>query len=420
VFNIPRGTRDFTPEDMQKRRYVEDSMRTVFQNFGYREIQTPMFETLELFTSKSGDAIIEELYSFTDKGGRDLSLRPELTAPVMRFYVDKLQMEAKPLKLFYFGNCFRYDRPQKGRYREFRQAGCEIIGTDTPEAYAELIALAHSLLKNVGLKEITINIGNLNILASMFAMLNLSKKNQKQLVPLIDKAQFDDVSNFLQDVSVKKEKVERFLDVLQTSEIKKIETYVEKNEVAKQELAKFKAVLELLNNSFKIKKYQIKISIVRGLDYYKGIVFEMDAPSLGAEKQLCGGGAYELVPLFGGRETPTAGFAIGFDRTILALETEDYQFPSPGIDVYITPVNEDMTPKALEITQRLREQNVSVDIDLLRRGIGKSLKYASSINAKKTIIIGPKELEQDAVTVRDMGSGTQELVKITDLYQRLN
>lgn len=416
MFNIPRGTRDFTPEDMQKRRYVEASMHTVFQSFGYQEIQTPMFETLELFTAKSGEGIMEELYSFTDKGNRDLALRPELTAPVMRFYVDKLQMQAKPLKLFYFGNCFRYDRPQKGRYREFRQAGCEIIGTDTPEAYAELIALAYNLLKNVGLKEITVNIGNLNILASMFAMLNLSKEKQKQLIPLIDKAQFDAVSDLLQDVGVNKEEAKRFLDVLQTSEIKEIEIYVEKNEVAKQELVKLKAILKLLSDSFKIKKYQIKMSIVRGLDYYKGIVFEMDASSLGAEKQLCGGGAYELISLFGGRETPTAGFAIGFDRTILALETEKYQFPSPTIDVYIIPVNGDMMPKALEIAQQLREHGTSTDIDLLRRGIGKSLKYASTVNAKKAIIIGSKELKESAVTVRDMKSGKQELVKIKDLH----
>ena len=142
MFKIPRGTRDFNPAEMQKRRYLEDSMKKTFKIFGYREVQTPMFENLDLFTAKSGEGIIEEIYSFADKGGRELALRPELTAPVIRFYVDKLQMEPKPLKLFYFGNCFRYDRPQKGRYREFRQAGCEIIGTDTPEALAELIALA--------------------------------------------------------------------------------------------------------------------------------------------------------------------------------------------------------------------------------------------------------------------------------------
>ena len=189
VYQIPRGTRDFTSEEMQKRKYVENSMKTTFQTFGYREIQTPMFETLELFTAKSGEGIIEEIYNFTDKGGRELALRPELTAPVMRMYVEKLQMEAKPLKLFYFGSCFRYDRPQKGRYREFTQAGCEIVGADTPEAYAELIAMAYKVLENTGLKNIQLNVGNLNVLSSMFNVLKLPKDKQKYMVPLIDKSQ---------------------------------------------------------------------------------------------------------------------------------------------------------------------------------------------------------------------------------------
>ena len=145
MFQIPRGTRDFTSDDMNKRRYVEKIMKSTFQRFGYREIQTPTFENLELFTAKSGEGIIDEIYSFKDKGGRELALRPELTAPVMRFYVEKLQMEPKPLKLYYFGSCFRYDRPQKGRYREFTQAGCEIIGTDSPEANAELIAMSFTI-----------------------------------------------------------------------------------------------------------------------------------------------------------------------------------------------------------------------------------------------------------------------------------
>jgi len=146
----------------------------------------------------------------------------------------------------------------------------------------------------------------------------------------------------------------------------------------------------------------------------KWIVFEIEAPSLGAEKQLCGGGAYELISMFGGRESSTAGFAIGFDRTIVALDEEEYQFPTPKIDVYVIPVNEDMTSKALEIVQKLRNQNISTDIDLLKRGIGKSIKYASSIDAKTVIIIGPKELEQDSMTVRDMKSGEQKLVNIND------
>ena len=173
MYHIPRGTKDFNPEEMQKRKFIEENIRSTFQKYGYKEVQTPIFENLELFTAKSGDTIISELYSFTDKGGREIALRPELTAPVMRFYVEKLQMEPKPLKLFYFGNCFRYDRPQKGRYREFKQAGCELIGTDTPEALAELIAMAYKILENTGLKNIQLNIGNLNVLSAIFKKLRL-------------------------------------------------------------------------------------------------------------------------------------------------------------------------------------------------------------------------------------------------------
>ena len=418
MFKLPRGTRDFTPEEMEKRRYIEQVMRSTFSTFGYREIQTPTFETLELFTAKSGETIIEELYSFTDKGGRELSLRPERTAPVIRFYVDKLQMKPKPLKLCYFGNCYRYDRPQKGRYREFKQAGCEIIGTDTAEAYAELIAMSYKILKNTGLKKLELNIGNLSILSSIFNRFKISKEQQKYLTPLIDKSQFEDVFEALRDFGIKNEDANTLTEILQTSDIRKIENFIKDDSNAKKELGELKKILELLEGPFNVKDYEIKISIVRGLDYYKGVVFEIEAPSLGAEKQLCGGGAYELIKLFGGKETPTAGFAIGFDRTILALESEGYKFPSSKLDAFVIPVSEDLMNKSLEIIQSLRKQGISVDIDLLRRGLSKSLKYASSINSDKIIIVGSKELKEDSVTIRDMKSGKQEMIKIKDINQK--
>lgn len=419
VFNIPRGTRDFTPEDMQKRRYLEKSMRDTFNSFGYGEVQTPMFENLDLFTAKSGEGIIDEIYSFQDKSGRNLALRPELTAPVMRFYVEKMQMEPKPLKLFYFGNCFRYDRPQKGRYREFMQAGCELIGTNTPEAQAELIAMAYKLLENAGLKTITLSIGNLNILSVLFEKLGLSKENQKYLIPLIDKSQFEGVYDALVDFKVKPKDATVFLEILQSSDVKKISEYLKDNEIAKKELNGLKTITDLLENAFDVKDYEIKMSIVRGLDYYKGLVFEIEAACLGAEKQLCGGGAYDLIELFGGRESPTSGFAIGFDRTLIALETEGYKFTIPQLDAYLVSVNDDTLGKTLEIAQMLRNQGISTDMDLLRRGIGKSLKYASSINAKNAIIVGPKELEQDSVTIKNMETGDQQTVKIKDIVSKV-
>ncbi len=417
MFQIPRGTRDFTKKEMQKRKYVENIIRSTFISFGYNEIQTPTFENLELFTAKSGDKIIEELYSFKDKGGRDLALRPELTAPVIRFYVEKLQMEPKPLKLFYFGNCYRYDRPQKGRYREFTQAGCELIGTNTPEAIAELIALAYTILKNAGVKKLVLNIGNLNILSLIFKKFKLPKEQQTYITPLIDKSKYDEIFDALKDFKIKSEDINLLIDLLQTKNISEIKDFIIDDEKGKEELERFEKIIGLLINAYEIENYNIKIGIVRSLDYYKGVVFEIDAPSLGAEKQLCGGGSYELVSLFGGRDTPTAGFALGFDRTIVALESENYKFETPKLDVYVIPLDSNLIEKALEIVQLLRKNKVSVDWDLLKRGVSKSLKYASSINAKHAILIGQNEIKQNSITLKDLKTGKQKLVKINDLVE---
>jgi len=419
MFQVPRGTRDFTPDEMQKRRFLEQNMAETFTTFGYGEIQTPTFESMELFTAKSGDSIINELYAFTDKGGRALALRPELTAPVIRCYVERLQMEPKPLKLFYFGNCYRYDRPQKGRYREFQQVGCEIIGTDTYEATAELLALAYTLLKNTGLKHIRLNIGNLTIINAIFKKLHLLKDDQKLLLPFIDKSQFDDVRIALRDCNVSEQMTDEVIEVLQTSDVDTIRSFIADDTDAVTELTTMEAVLDLLKNAFHITEYEIKLSIVRGLDYYKGVVFEIDAPILGAEKQLCGGGSYELVTLFGGTNVPTSGFAIGFDRTLLALEEEGFVFPTPKLDVFIIPVNHAMNRTAIQIAQELRSQGISADFDQLRRGIGKSLRYADAKHAGKVIIVGPKELENKTVTLRDVKTGDQQIVAIPDIYTKL-
>jgi histidyl-tRNA synthetase len=419
MFQVPRGTRDFAPDEMEKRRYIERNMTSTFLSFGYGEIQTPTFENIELFTAKSGEAILNEIYSFSDKGGRKLALRPELTAPVIRCYVERLQMEPKPLKLFYFGNCYRYDRPQKGRYREFQQAGCEIIGVDTVEAVAELLALAFSVLKNIGLKNVRINIGNLTIISAIFKKLNLLKDDQKILLPLIDKSQFDDLKISLRDCGVSEKDSEKLISILQTSEVNEIRSFIADDPDVIKELNIMEAIISLLKNAFRITEFGIKLSIVRGLDYYKGLVFEIDAPVLGAEKQLCGGGSYDLVSLFGGTQVPTSGFAVGFDRTILALEAEGFKFPPSKLDVYIIPVNQDMIFTSIEIAQQLRSQGFSVDFDQLRRGIGKSLKYADSKHVKKVIIVGPKELEKKTVILRDMKSGNQEIVFIAEICEKL-
>jgi histidyl-tRNA synthetase len=411
--SAPRGTRDFSPEEMYKRRYVESIMRKIFQKFGYKEVQTPTFEHLDIFTLKSGEAILSEIYAFKDKGNRDLALRPELTAPVIRFYVERMQMEPKPLKLFYIGNCYRYDRPQRGRYREFTQVGCELIGTDTPEAYAELIYLAYSVLKNVGLKDIQLKIGNLDIIYAFLDSIGVKKEHFRELMHFIDKSKFYELEKKLLGMRIAKSKIKNFKEFLEYNNIERIRDIIDIPAIDK-----FQETIDYLN-LFGVKKFRIDMKIVRGLDYYKGIVFEIDAPILKAEKQLCGGGSYELVSLFGGKEVPTSGFAIGFDRTILALEAEGFKFPKQSLDVYVIPVNEEMTKKAIELVALLRDRDLTVDIDLMRRGMAKSLKYASSLNAKKVVIVGPKELKNNSVIIRDMISGEQIEVKIKDLPSKI-
>ncbi len=417
---IPRGTRDFLPDEMQKRSYLKKVFEEVFCSFGYSEVQTPTFEQLELFTAKSGEGIIDELYDFVDKGNRKLALRPELTAPVMRMYVDSMQMEPKPLKLYYFGNCFRYDRPQKGRYREFWQLGCELIGSDSTCAIAELIALAYCAISAAGLKQIELNIGDLKIIKALFKKLGLLENQVHYVMPLIDKECFDDVSTYLLEQGFSESDVNLMVDALKKSDISMLRDFLSDDVEALSELDFVESVLKLLKEDFSIDDFSLRMSIVRGLDYYSGVVFEIHAPVLGAEKQICGGGMYELVSLFGGRPTPTSGFAIGFDRSLLALESEGFVFPSSSLDVYVIPVGSEMISPCLSLVHSLRSKGLSVDFDMMNRGVGKALKYANAKKAKKALILGPREFEEGIVTVRNMINGDQSTASLDDVYSSLS
>lgn len=415
VFEIPRGTRDFIPQDMIKRRFVEEKFRAIFESFGYKEIQTPTFEHLDLFTMKSGQAVIDELYVFIDKGGRNLALRPELTAPVIRCYVEKLQMEPKPLKLYYLGNCFRYDRPQKGRYREFMQAGCELIGPSSPEGFAELICLAFLLVKDVGVKDIVLECGHIGLLRKVLSALSLNDEQTKRILPFIDKEQFDELSTLLSEYAIPSEQKSLFMDIIKHGRLDMLKDLFKDSKEETLQIERLEEMIHILNDLIGKDSFTLNMGIVRGLDYYTGVVFEIKAPSLGAEKQICGGGEYDLISLFGGRNTPTSGFALGFDRTLLAMEIENAVFPSIDIDYFIIPVSKDEISSALRIALHLRKNGKIVDVDLMRRGIGKALKYAGSLHASHAIIIGSRELSDQVVSVRDMNTGEQQDVPLKTL-----
>jgi len=410
----PRGTRDFGPDEMARRRRALEKMRETALNFGFREIQMPTFEELELFTKKSGPGIIEELYAFKDKGGRDIALRPEMTAQVMRFYVSDLSSLPKPLKLFYYGPCFRYENPQSGRFREFFQFGAEIAGANTPETDAEVIALASAIIAAVGLKGFTIRIGYIGVLRNMLSELKLSGAEIAAALHFLDKNDVEGFNLFASQKSISKETIERILSIRNLKG--DIEILDDLNDgAAKDYLKEIARSLSFL----RVGKFQIDLGIIRGLDYYTGMVFEIDAPSLGAEKQICGGGSYDLVPLFGGEQVFTTGFALGFDRVLMAAENEGFPQIVDELDVYVIPVGDSAREKALGIVATLRNAGLSVDYDLMRRSLSKNMKYASLAKAKQVIIAGEKELAKGTVTLRDMKSGDQKEIKIESLIEEM-
>lgn len=406
----PRGTRDFGPAEMAKRRAVEQAMREACGRAGFGEVTTPTFEHSELFTLRSGQGIIDEMYVFKDKGDREMALRPEITASVVRFYVNELSNMPKPLKLFYVGNCFRYENPQSGRYREFFQLGAELIGSKNAETDAEVIALAVNCIRAAGLQDYVVRVGHIGILKSLVREEIKDEKAAADVLRMLDKEDFDAMGDMFDARALPRKLFDRIVTLAETRGSVEVLDKLEKSE-ATDHLREIFSVLKLHG----IEECQVDLGIVRGLDYYTGMVFEIDAPKLGAEKQIMGGGSYTLSELFGGEPVFSTGFAIGLDRVVLAFEAEGPKEPYAPIDVYVIPAGDDMRKYAFGIVARLRSQALCADSDLMRRSLSKNLKYASSVGARFAVIVGKEEMAKRSVTLRDMKSGEQRLVPADDL-----
>ncbi|MDI6859599.1 MAG: histidine--tRNA ligase [Methanocellales archaeon] len=400
----PRGTHDFLPSEMAKRRFIENIMRQTVENWGYQEIQTPTFENLKLFTLRSGETIVDEIYEFRDKGGRALALRPELTAPVLRLYVEKLQATPKPLKFYYFGNCFRYERPQKGRFREFWHFGVELIGSDRPEADAEVIALASSVLDALELRG-DLHVGHLGALRSL--MRDLSEEQKNAIMRFIDKRDDEGLRMYLEEIGAPALE-ESIYALIKSEDIDEARGIV--GDVPA--LGHLENILSLLSELGV--SYKIDFSIARGLEYYTGMVFEIYAERLGTENQICGGGSYRLAHLFGGEDIPSTGFAFGFDRVVMALG--DISLP-PQKKVIVVSTKEARV-EALKVAHRLRG-HFSTDIDLMGRGVKAQLSHANVIGATHAVIVGKRELQARKVTLRDMMTGEQEMLALDEVIERI-
>lgn len=409
----PRGTRDFLPDDMEKRRYYEGLLRNVAKTYGFREIATPIFEESELFILRSGPNVLGELYAFKDKGDREIALRPEMTAPAIRMFVNEMSNDPKPIKMFYFGQCFRYERPQSGRYREFFQFGAELIGNPNVESDAEVISMAGAMIRSFGLKDYKIRIGHIGVLRQKVSDSGVPKERMAEVLQKLDKKNYDEATPLLKSMGVTDDAIRDLYDLTETVGGPEVLSKVPGE--AGDYLRRLVELLRVMG----VDDPEIDLGVVRGLDYYTGMVFEAEAPALGAEKQICGGGSYTLSELFGGEKVFSTGFAVGFDRILLAAEKEGQTYEKEGIDAYVVPVSDDVRLESAKIVTMLRDEGLRSDIDIMGRKMAKAMKYASITGAKNVIIIGAKELESCSVTVRDMVSGEQKVIKIENLIEEL-
>lgn len=410
----PRGTRDILPDTSGYWQYIEQAARDLCRLYAYQEIRTPIFEHTELFLRGIGettDIVSKEMYTFTDRGGRSITLRPENTAAVVRSYLEhKLYTAPQPVKVFYIGPMFRYDRPQAGRLRQFHQFGIEAIGSPGPAVDAEIIALAVQFFERLGLTGLELNI---NSVGCPRCRPIYREKLQDFLR--------DKLSEFCSDCQSRFERNPlRILDC-------KNETCGALSQGAPQivdclcdECASHFAKLQELLTAAGI-RYMLNPRLVRGLDYYTKTAFEIQYPLLGAQSSICGGGRYDgLIEECGGQPTPAIGLAIGLERVLLALEKQALlPTTAGGIDIFIAPIGERAQAVAFELLCRLRRAGVTCDMDFMGRGIKAQMKHANKYPARFAAIIGDDEVARGQVTLKNMESGEQEAVAFGDVEQKL-
>jgi histidyl-tRNA synthetase len=400
----PRGTRDFLPDEMEQRREIEGRMREIGRRWGYREICTPEFEELELFTVRSGEGIIQEMYVFEDKGGRMMALRPELTAPVLRMYVNEGRNLPKPIRWYYFADCFRYERPQKGRYRQFWQFGVELIGVDSASAEAEVILLAEEILSATGIS-FSIHVGHLALMRSVLS--GMPEQEQKKIRMFLDKKDFAGLRDHLSPKGMD-ELCTSLTRLASSRDLQQV--FAITGDIPERE--RIEELFSILDQSGI--PYTLDPGIARGLDYYTGMVFEIFAENLGTENQVLGGGTYRLAHLFGGEDTPSCGFAVGFDRVMVSRGD---QAPPCRLVAGIahTPEGREW---ALTVAREFRSAGIRTELDLSGRSIGQQLSRIAK-SANYALILGQRESTQQMVTVKDLMSGVQKELTLPDAVREV-
>jgi histidyl-tRNA synthetase len=414
MINAPRGTNDILPPESAKWNYIESKAKYIFDLYNYDEIRTPIFEYTELFQRGIGEAtdIVEkEMYTFEDKSGRSLTLRPEGTASVVRSFLEnKIYGQAQPTKYFYIGPMFRYERPQAGRYRQFYQLGVEVFGTQDPMVDAEVIAVGMGYMDILGLKDLQLYINSIGCpdcrpqyLEILTDYLNENKED------LCDDCKNRIDKNPLRVLDCKNDSCQGVIK----NAPKIIDYLCEECEVHFNSLQKN---LKSINID-----YELDPTLVRGLDYYTKTAFEVKYEGLGAQDTIFGGGRYDkLADEIGSKDIPGIGFALGIERLLLTLDKQDIDIPiDKSIDIYLTTIGPKAKNASFELLEKFRKKGIKAEIDYQDRSVGGQMKSADRMNATYTVIIGENELESGKATVRNMTNGEEQEIKLQSIVESI-
>ncbi|MGM0921030.1 MAG: histidine--tRNA ligase [Bacillota bacterium] len=412
-FQIPRGTQDILPGDVERWQYIENTAREICRLYQYKEIRTPIFEHTELFqrgVGESTDIVQKEMYTFQDRKGRSLTLRPEGTASTVRAFVEKklYAQPAQPTKLYYIGPMFRYERPQTGRFRQFVQFGVEALGSNSPAIDAEVISLAMELYSAVGLKKLKLIINSLGDADSR-------KAHREALI-----AHFEPrIGEFCSDCQKR----------LQQNPLRILDCKVDRNH---ELMATAPSIMDYLNDESrayfnKVQQYLTDLNIeftvdpnlVRGLDYYNHTAFEImsDAEGFGAITTLCGGGRYNgLVEDVGGPETPGIGFGLSIERFLAALDAENVELPiEQSIDCFVVALGDKAKDRSVSLVYELRKAGLTAEKDYEDKKMKAQFKAADRFKAKFVAVLGDDEIEKNIISVKNMETGSQVEVALDEL-----
>lgn len=409
----PKGTRDVLPSEIYRWQHVEKEFYKVCDSFGYKEIRTPVFEHTELFQRGVGDTtdiVQKEMYTFNDKGGRSITLRPEGTAGVVRSYIENgMASFQQPVKLFYNITAYRYENVQKGRYREFHQLGVEAFGSAEPVIDAEVISILSMYFDRLGLKKTGLNINSIGCPKCRKEYYEKLKEYLRPYVSrLCDNCRDRFERNPMRIIDCKEEACREL-----TKNVP-----VQLNNLCRECSEHFEGLKDSLDNLGI--EYSVDPGIVRGLDYYTRTVFEFVSHNVGAQGTICGGGRYDgLVELCGGASTPGIGFALGIERLLMELESQGIELREPSaMDIYIAPLGKRALDFAQQAVYKLRGYNVRAETDLMGRSLKSQMKYADKNGFVYTIVIGDEEIENGKAVLRDMKTGEQKDVSLDSIVDR--